>query len=156
MTIAGALAAAVERIMRRVDYHALYPSRVVTQHADGSLDLVPDSTRVPSCQAVPVRTLRGLSVEVAAGARVLLGYEEGDPARPYAALWEPGVVTVLRVNGSTTRAAREGDDVSASAALSAWMASVTAKVNGLPGTPTPSPPSTLGAISEGSDVVRIP
>lgn len=156
MTIAGALSAAVERIMRRVDYHALYPARVVTQHADGSLDLVPDSTRAPSCQAVPVRTLRGLSVEVAAGARVLLGYEEGDPARPYAALWEPGAVTRLRVNGASTRAAREGDDVTAGAGLAAWMASVTAKVNTLPGTPTPTAPSVLGTISDGSDVVRIP
>lgn len=150
MTLADALEAVISRVMRRVDYHALYPARVVVQHADGSLDLVPDSTRVPSCQRVPVRTLRGLSVEVSAGARVLLGYEDGDPARPYAGLWEPGDVTRLRVNGSSTRAAREGDDVTATAGFASWLSAV--------GTATGAgaPPSVLGTISEGSDVVRIP
>ena len=67
MTLAEAIEAVVGRTTARVDYHALYPARVLQQRADGTLDLVPDSTRVPSCQRVPYRTLRGLSVEVSAG-----------------------------------------------------------------------------------------
>lgn len=155
MTLADALETIIARVMRRVDYHALYPSRVVAQHADGSLDLVPDSTRVPSCQRVPVRTLRGLSVEVSAGARVLLGYEAGDPSAPVALLWEPGDATVVRVNGGDSRVARDGELVVASAALTAWMAAVVAKVNGGPGVVSAGP-STIGAISGGASELKVP
>lgn len=156
MTLADALEAVISRVMRRVDYHALYPARVVAQNADGSLDLVPDSERVPSCQRVPVRTLRGLSVEVAAGARVLLGYEAGDPALPVALLWEPGDATVVRVNGGDSRVARDGEPVVSSAALTAWMASVTTKVNTLDGAATPDAPTTIGAISGGAEELKVP
>ena len=155
MTLAEAIEAVVARIMRRVDHHALYPARVVEQRGDGSLDLVPDSPRVPPCQRVPVRTLRGLSVEVEPGARVLLGYEGGDPAAPVALLWEPGDATAVRVNGGTSRVARDGEPVVASAALVAWMAAVTAKVNGGVGV-VGAAPSTIGAVSGGADELRVP
>lgn len=155
MTLADALEVIIERVMRRVDHHALYPARVVAQNADGTLDLVPDSTRVPSCQRVPYRTLRGLSVEVTAGARVLLGYEGGDPGLPYAALWEPGDATVVRVNDGTSRVARDGEDVVATAAMVAWMAAVVAKVNGGPGV-VGAAPSTIGAVSGGAEELKVP
>lgn len=155
MTLADALEAVISRVMRRVDYHALYPARVVTQNADGSLDLVPDSERVPSCQRVPVRTLRGISVEVSAGARVLLGYEGGDPSMPYASLWEPGDATVVRVNGGDSRVARDGEPVVASAALTAWMAAVVTKVNTGVGTVSAGP-TTIGAISGGAEELKVP
>ncbi len=155
MTLSDALETIVARVMRRVDYHALYPARVIAQHADGTLDLVPDSTRVPSCQRVPLRTLRGLSVEVEAGARVLLGYEAGDPSAPIALLWEPGDATVVRVNGGDSRVARDGESVVASAAMVAWMAAVTAKVNGGVGV-VGAAPSTIGAVSGGADELKVP
>lgn len=155
MTLADAIEAVIARVMRRVDYHALYPSRVLQQRADGTLDLVPDSARVPSCQRVPYRTLRGLSVEVTAGARVLLGYEEGDPSKPYAALWEIGDADVVRINAGTSRVARDGEDVVASAAMVTWMAAVVAKVNGGPGV-VGAGPSTVGAVSGGAEELRVP
>lgn len=136
--------------MRRVDYHALYPSRVVTQHADGSLDLVPDSARAPSCQRVPVRTLRGVTLTVAAGARVLLGYEGGDPSKPYASLWEAGNVTRFAVNGASTKAARDGESVVRSSALDTWISAVSLA------TGVTAPVGAIGTVSGGSDVVRIP
>lgn len=150
MTLVEALEAVVSRVMRRVDYHALYPARVVTQHADGSLDLVPDASRVPSCQHVPVRTLRGLSVEVDVGARVLLGYENGDPSAPYASLWEPGDAVVVRVNGGDSRVARDGEVVVSSGTFATWLASV--------GTATGAgaPPSTIGAVSGGAAELKVP
>lgn len=150
-----ALQRLVEAFTRRVDYLALYPARVVSQEASGLLHLVPDDPRLPPCQGVPYRSLPGVALTVPAGARVLLGYEAGDPARPVALLWELGDVTRLTVNGSSTRAAREGDDVSAGVSMAAWMTAVTTKLNTGLGV-VPTPPSTLGAVAEGSDVVRIP
>lgn len=150
-------AAIVRAEMRRVDYHALYPASVLSQDgAGGPLDLRPDTNAIAPPQAVPLRCVNGVKLTLPAGTRVLLGYEGGDPSKPYATLGPFADVTRFAVNGASTRAAREGDDVTAGAELVAWMASVTAKVNTLPGTPTTTAPSVLGTISEGSDVVRIP
>jgi hypothetical protein len=139
------------RLIRRVDYLGLYPARVVAQRADGTLDLVPDSPRVAPCQGVPYRTLRGLSVEVSAGARVLLGYEGGEPSRPYALAWEIGDATSVRVNGGTRSAARDGDSVSVTIPAGAVLVSS-------PGGPIPSPaPITLsGTITSGTTALRLP
>lgn len=151
----GGLLAAFERLLgrltRRVDYLGLYPARVVAQRADGTLDLVPDSPRVAPCQGVPYRTLRGLSVDVPAGARVLLGYEGGDPSRPYALAWEIGDATSVRVNGGTRSAARDGDSVSVTIPAGAVLVSS-------PGGPIPSPaPITLtGTITSGTTALRLP
>ena len=150
----GTLLAALDRLLgrltRRVDYTALWPARVVAQRGDGTLDLHPDSARVAPCQSVPYRTVRGLSVEVAAGARVLLGYEGGDPARPYALAWELGDATV-RVNGGSTRAAREGDSVSVEIPIGA----VLVMVAGVP-TPNPTPIPLTGTITSGTAALRLP
>ena len=151
----GTLLAALERLLgrltRRVDYTALWPARVVAQRGDGSLDIVPDSPRVAPCQGVPYRTLRGLSVDVAAGARVLLGYEGGDPSQPYALAWELGDATSVRVNGGSTRAAREGDSVSVEIPIGA----VLVMVAGVP-TPNPTPIPLTGTITSGTAALRLP
>jgi hypothetical protein len=148
----------IRRALRRVDYLAFYPCRVVSQSGQ-LLDLIPDDTRLPSISGVSIRHgVPGLSVAVPTGTRVLLGFDGGDPSRPFAALWERGgTATQIAVNGSSTRAAREGDDVSRTSTFAAWLSAVTTAVNGLtlPGT-IPVPPTVLGTISEGSDVVRIP
>ncbi len=151
----GTLLAALERLLsrltRRVDYTALWPARVVAQQGNGSLDLVPDSPRVAPCQGVPYRTLRGLSVDVPAGARVLLGYEGGDPAQPYALAWELGSATAVRVNGGSTRAAREGDSVSVTLPIGALIPPAS------PGGPLPAAPITLtGTITSGTTALRLP
>ena len=140
----------IRRVTRRVDYCALYPARVLSQNADGSLELAPESETLPPMGAVPYRTLAGVSLTVPAGLRVLLGFEDADPARPVALLWELGTVTRLAVNGATTRAAREGDDVTRTAEMQTWMNAVSAALGIL------STPTVIGTISEGSDVVRIP
>jgi hypothetical protein len=151
----GTLLAALDRLLgrltRRVDYTALWPARVVAQQGNGSLDLVPDSPRVAPCQGVPYRTLRGLSVDVAAGARVLLGYEGGDPSQPYALAWELGSATAVRVNGGSTRAAREGDSVSVTLPIGALIPPAS------PGGPLPAAPITLtGTITSGTTALRLP
>lgn len=149
--LGAAVDAVVRRALRRVDYLARYPARVVGSHADGSLDVHPDDARVPAAQAVPYRSLPGVTYTVPTGARVLLGYEGGDPSRPFVDLWEPtSSVTRITINGGSAKAAREGDDVTKGAAMTTWMASVSTALGIL------TVPSVLGTISEGSDALRLP
>jgi hypothetical protein len=54
------------------------------------------------------------------------------------------------VNGASTKAARDGEAVNASAALSAWFTQVQLATGVAP------PSGAIGAVSGGSDVVRIP
>jgi len=83
------LARIVDDVMRRVDWYAWYPARVLGQSEDGTLELRPDNPRVPGLSKVPLRLgVPGVRVNVLPGARVLVGFEGGDPSRPVASLWE--------------------------------------------------------------------
>ena len=136
---------------RRLDHLALYPAVVVQQRADGTLDLVPEDARVPSCQGVPIRLgLPGVTVAVPAGGRVLLGYENGDPSRPVATLWESGTVTRITINNGTAKVARFGDEVARSTAFAAWITAVSTA------TGVAAPTGAIGSISSGSDILKIP
>ncbi len=76
---------------RRLDYTQLYPAVVVKQNSDGTLQLLADSPTVRGTGHNNVRIrhgLPGVSVEVSAGARVRLGFENGQPSQPYASLWD--------------------------------------------------------------------
>lgn len=153
MSPAAALRAIVEAITGpRLDRLALYPCRVVSQSSDlRTLDLQPDNARVPPCAGVPIlHGLPGITVTVPTGARVLLGYAGGDPAQPYAALWEAGDVTLVSVNGGSTKVALDGGDVTRSAAMATWMSAVSAA------TGAANPGGAIGAISGGSSVLKVP
>lgn len=86
----------------RTDYHALYPARVVSMGEDNTVDIKPDSARWGAgLSMVKIKHgLPGVSVRVKPGARVLLGFEEGDSKRPYVALWEPGSLESLTIEAS--------------------------------------------------------
>ena len=93
----------VELFTGRIDYLALYPSKVYSQDPDGSLQVFPDYPRIPKMAGVPLRTpFPQCQVTVAAGTRVLLGFEGGDPSKPYCSLWEgsTGEVTLVVVGSS--------------------------------------------------------
>jgi hypothetical protein len=103
----------VLRLLSRFDFYALYPSRVVAQRAT-SIDLVPDDPRMPACRAELRPGLPGMTITVTPGSRVLLGFENGDPRRPIATLWEPGAAVTKLVFGGAGDArpiARQGDPV---------------------------------------------
>src|SRR5690349_8822183 len=94
------LYASIERIVRAIvgdtRYLRQYPCRVQAQ--DGmTVDLLPDDAdmRGPGgLQGVPLRVgLPGFTVQLKLGTRVLLGYDEGNPSKPYASLFDPGSVT---------------------------------------------------------------
>jgi hypothetical protein len=152
----------VRRITRRLDFTGHYTATVVQQRASGRLDLRPEDPRRPSCTDVPYRTLPGLTVEIPAGSVVSFTYENGDPRRPVVVLWEPSTVaTRWSVNGSTTKAARDGEAVNSTSTMATWITAVSALLNapgaviGAPSSVTP-PAGAIGAVSGGSDVVRIP
>jgi hypothetical protein len=111
--------AALERLVRSIfgdsKYYRQWPCTVQGQDGDGPLDLLPDDAEIAGpggLQGVPIRHgLPGITVEVEVGARVLLGFEAGDPQRPYAALWESATIKTIRFDGGDAPIAREGDSV---------------------------------------------
>jgi len=123
-SLGDALARAVEARLPSPLWTRLHPSRVVSQAAeDRSLQVFPDDGAVPPMTSVPLRTgIPGLDVEVNAGARVLLAFEEGDPRRPVALPAFDRDTTALRalhitaetevsVDAPTVRLCRDGGEV---------------------------------------------
>jgi hypothetical protein len=94
--------------MRDTLFLGLYTAQVVRQAADGTLDLMPadDRLRSQGLQAIPIRHgLPGVTVEVDAGENVLLGFDAGDPSKPYAALWHAGQAKKIVFGDMTIEAA---------------------------------------------------
>ena len=97
-----ALEAIVKRITARYDYAVMYPCSVISQNGDGSLELKPDSAKLPGLSNIKIRYgIQGCTVKVSAGARVLLGFDNADPAAPFAAIWDPGSLTEIVITAST-------------------------------------------------------
>ncbi len=116
MTVAEALKACIEAVVgRRLTFTAWYPARVVSQDAQGRLEVILDDSPLGKelgMSAVPIRHgVPGLTVEVPPGARVRVGFDAADPAQPFAALWDEGSVTSVSFAGGTRAVARVGDPV---------------------------------------------
>jgi|SRR5215207_9946084 len=105
------LARIVRFIMRDVTYHKQYVCSVQSQ--DGmTLDLKPDDAKLDGngLGAVPLLVgLPGFTVEVPQGARVRLHFDDGDPTKPRASLFDPGSVTSIKFADGTQAVARQGD-----------------------------------------------
>lgn len=98
----GAVADLVRQFTGHTDYHALYPAEVRAQNEDKTLELRPDSAKLPGFSRVAIRHgLPGVTVTVKQGARVLLGFEGGNPEKPYAALWTADSLDTLTVEAQT-------------------------------------------------------
>lgn len=113
MPLRDALADLVEAIVGpRIDRLALYPATVVSQAGDGTIDVLPDDAKVRGLGLSGLRLrygLPGFVATVPALSRVLIGWEAGDPTRPYAMAWEAGAVTSVTFDGGTEDVARTGD-----------------------------------------------
>lgn len=94
-------ASLVGAVMSRVDFLALYPCQVIAQNADGTLELKPENENLPGFSRVPIRhTIPGLRVELAggnfSGCRALVGFDGGDPTKPFVAnFFGPDFTTLL-------------------------------------------------------------
>jgi hypothetical protein len=110
------LGAIVERLVRAIvgdtTYYKQYPSTVQAQNGM-TLDLLPDDEKIRGpggLSGVPLRVgLPGFEVRVPVGARVLLGFDEGNPAKPNASLFDPNSVTSIHYADGTQAIARQGD-----------------------------------------------
>lgn len=99
----------VERLLVPTRFHRLYPGRVVSQTGN-VVDVVLDDPTMVVPPVVLRHGLPGWHVEVPAGTRVMVGFDNGDPSKPFAALWEPTTdATMNRHNGGTRRVARVDD-----------------------------------------------
>lgn len=94
-----------QQVDNKIDYSRMYPSKVLKQSSDGTLELLPDApkmrgnglTRVPIRHGIP-----GLHVVVPAGGKVLLFFEAGDRKLPAACLWPDGSsVTQMKITTPT-------------------------------------------------------
>lgn len=138
--VRGAFDRLVSRALPRLDFLARYEARVVAQSpADDTLELFPVDARIPPLSSVPLLVpAPGFRILVAPGARVLLGWDGGDPSQPYAEAFgrTAGTTTKLEIaatqivlNGGSMGVARLGDAVVAgpfSGAITAASATVKA------------------------------
>ena len=157
---------------RRVDYFAFYPATVTNQAADGTLEVLPDDQQIRGggMASVPVRYgLPGFRAEVPDGARCMVGFDAGDPKRPYVATWMEDslgggsdVVDLLEFDGGSKSVARVDDEtiggylVQEPAGGAVYYAP---DIGGIPGTyaqlpgsvasPNPPPPGSAGQPIEG-------
>jgi hypothetical protein len=106
------LARFIRWVMRDATFLGQYVCTVEGQDADGLLSLMPEDEKVRGngINGVPIKVgLPGFKVKVPNGARVLLGWENGDPKKPYAALFDPNSVTEIQFADGSQAIARQGD-----------------------------------------------
>ena len=85
-----------------IDRLAFYECEVIScvDTDDGvKVDLHPYDNRLDEMQGVKIKLgLAGAKVLVSAGAKVLVGWERGDPQAPYVASWTSAHVTKMELN----------------------------------------------------------
>lgn len=99
-----ALTAIVKKETAELDYFALYYATVVSQQPDGSLDVTLADPRLAGMSRVAIRYgIPGYSAQIIPGCNILVGWADGNPSKPYVALWGGGEsVTSSTLNTSTS------------------------------------------------------
>lgn len=107
-------------VRQEIQYSRSYPARVVSQNADGTLQVLLDdaSMKGNGVNKVIIRTgLPGFECNVQRGARVSVEFENGDPSATRASLWELDASKVTSVKfkpgGIDSPACRVGDTIDA-------------------------------------------
>ena len=147
--VASALAA-IARESIGLPYLKVYKYRIVDQGSDGRIrcQIVSKTNGVPDLVAITSWPgMAGLDATHTAGAEVLVEFLAGDPAHPVARGWSTAPPQKLKL--SATSAIEAGGTtpvVLATSALSTWISSVTAAVNGLaPSSVSPLLPTAYSA-----------
>ncbi len=100
---AAAIQALARQLTAKLDYFALYDAKVNAQSADGkTVDITPSDPRIPQLQRVPlVLGIPGTVAKVVPGTFVRLGWNDGNPEKPYACLFQGGeTVSSMSIAGS--------------------------------------------------------
>jgi hypothetical protein len=117
MDFSKELAKFIRWVMRDVTYLGTYPGTIDKQVGE-TCDIRCDSPKIGGGKGlsnVPLRHgIPGVEIQIAPGARALLAFHNGDPDKPYVALWEKATVITLKFVGGTMPIARVGDQVAVS------------------------------------------
>lgn len=101
-----------------VDFFVLYGAKVEScDEANKTVDVTPADTRIPSMSKIPLRFgVPGVVADVAAGSRVLVGWDGGDPSLPFAMTFSSDsssevkvTADAIKLNNGTNGAVRIGD-----------------------------------------------
>jgi hypothetical protein len=162
VTLSDAFKRAIRAIIRESDprraFANLYEYNVTKQ--DGPLM---DATPAPSTKSLvpPVKlppafgvrmrpSITGGVASYPVGASVLVGFENGDPARPFVAFGDPDVEPELVVlQGGTNGVARKTDTVKVTIPIGTFLVAATG------GSPNPAPVEVTGEITDGSSKVKV-
>ncbi len=143
--IRAALDAFVRQRTAGTVYLGQFPAEILAQNSDGTLELRPEDSRLPGLSRVPIRYgLPGVVAKVAAGGRALMGFENGDPSRPVAELWDNASLVELSFAGGKQPVARNGDSVD----LGTFTVAGSATLTWTP--PGGGPPQTGAVIATGT------
>ena len=117
--LAAMLGTFVDRRLARVDYHAPYVARVLSQNADDSCELRVFDARIPSMSRIPIRPgIAGVtSLRVAPGTDCVLAFEDGKPSRPYVAGFVQAACTSIAIDASSLVSLGDADSKAARADL---------------------------------------
>jgi hypothetical protein len=114
----GALLALARAAFPTIRYQRLYRAKVVKQNGQ-KVDVDCDDPDIGSLVDVPIRHgLPGIEVTIAPQAWVRLGFDDGDPQKPFVGLWDGGEsVTEIKIAGSTYSIPKWDDFLSGTGAL---------------------------------------
>lgn len=117
--LAAMLGTFVDRRLARVDYHAPYVARVLSQNADDSCELRVFDARIPSMSRIPIRPgVAGVtSLRVAAGTDCVLMFEDGKPSRPVVTGFVQAACTSIAIDASSLVSLGDADSKAARADL---------------------------------------
>lgn len=137
----AAQAAFVKQQVPEIDRLGFFEATVISQREDGTLDLKADNEKIGDCPGTPIyHGVPGLSVKVAAKARVKVGFDAASPTGRFAGLWATGAAA-LEFTMRCPKVTIEADEVY----LGEGAARVIREGDrimmpfGAPGTPTPTP-----------------
>lgn len=115
-----ALRQIIKGLLAPIDYYAMYPATVIKDHGDMRLDVEPDSEKLPQMTRLPLLgILPSCRVKVKKGARVFVGFENGEPTKPRCHVFDSGVLELLELRTGLghsiimedDRGQRSGDDI---------------------------------------------
>lgn len=107
----------VERATKGLEYTKRYRCEIVTQNSDGTVDVKVDSDQMKGKGVGKCRVrvgVPGTRLTVPAGARCLVGWDDGDPELPYVDSWESSTpATLVEVGKGAVAVAQTGGTVQA-------------------------------------------
>lgn len=97
--IKSSIVAWLRSYLEPLNYLGVYRAQVTGQNADGTVSLSPEDQRMPQLDQVPLRTgIPGVTLaSVSIGSRVRLSFDNGDPSKPHASLWDLTSTVELKI-----------------------------------------------------------